>query len=139
MAQSNVNKIDIHEFIALRGQVISSQEASMINHRPGIDKPDISLIGKQSQPFSLQSRVNVKSVNDGWLEFFNYEKLVGGDAVEITKDGFGFKDVNLRFFVQRVVQLEISARITTAGGIAGRDPNEGFIVARWTLLAIPTI
>ena len=139
MAQSNVNKIDIHEFIALRGQVLSVQEASMINHRPGIDKPDISLLGKQSQPFNLQSRVNAKSVSDGWLEFFEYEKLVGGDAVDIIKDGFEFKSVNLKFFVQRVVPIAITARITTAGGIVGKAPNEGFIIASWTLLAITTI
>lgn len=137
MAADNVNKIGIFEFISLRGIVEVPQEESVINFRPGIDDADISLVGIQMRPFNLESRVNEKNMDQARRQFLKYVKLVGGDTIDLIKDGFEYKNHLIKFFVKHVSLKTATARVTASGGIAGKAPNEAFLVCDWTLLASP--
>jgi len=139
MADNNINKIDTFQFIALLGTIRVPQEESMVSHRMGIDVADISLMGKQTQPFTLQSRVNAKTIQDAHDEYFKYLKLVAGDPVNLIRDGFEYTTQNLKFFVKRVVLESVRPRVTAKGGIAGKSPNLAFLICNWTLVASPIV
>lgn len=125
-----------HEFCTLDGPVSRRQERVRTVSRPGVPDHALWLENLAAEPFDLVSQVDCTSRADAETKFRQYVLLTGADPVKLVKGDVDFEATEgVQHAVLRVEQIEARQILTCVGGL--NPPSEAWLVARWTLLAIP--
>ncbi len=130
------NKIDVHQFISLTGQIIAPQQGKVIDDRAGVDGSEFMLIGKKGRPFQLISQVDCDDYANAHDTLNAYRQLITTGAVQIVQGGVSGDDYGYRVNVLDVVGTP--QRIAGAVGYYLSSGRGGFLIAQWTLVGVPT-
>ncbi len=131
------NKIDVYEFISLQGQMIPPAQTKIILDRPGVNGSEFVLTGTKGRPFSLISQVDDSTRENAIYTFQGYQRLVDGDAIEVIQGGVSSDSLGYRCAVLNVEPIAIMAIAGGVGNVFSDPPHQGFIIARWDLIAVP--
>jgi hypothetical protein len=130
------NKIGIHTFISLKGYWNPPAQIKQIDDRPGVNGSELILVGKKGEPFTMISQTDAESYEGALSYILDYLALIDGDAVEVVKGGVSCETFGFRCSVLRVREIDCFA-IRGAAGNYLSPPSQGFVIAEWTLIAIP--
>lgn len=129
------NKIGIHQFISLSGQIIAPAQQKTIDDRYGVDGSEFQLQGKKGRPFTLVSQVDCESYSDAHATLNAYRQLIEDDAVELVQGGVSSSEYGYKVNV-----LNVEGQPQPLSGAVGRSfssAKQGFLTARWDLVAVP--
>ena len=131
------NKIGIHQFISLDGEIVAPAQVKVVDDRYGVDGSEFILTGKKGQPFTLVSSVDCEDYADAVATLNAYKQLIEEGAVEVVQGGVSSDD-----FGYAVNVLNVNGRPQVLAGIAVGNSfssgKQGFLTAQWTLVAVPT-
>ena len=130
------NSIGPFWFVELRGQPIPPQDRILADDRPGVDGTEFTLAGKHGPPFSLVSSVDAQSYPHAHWFLTLYKEAIAAEPLELVQAGVDMLQFGYLVKVVNVEALDIR-KITGATGYTLNPPSEGWIVARWDLIAIP--
>ena len=131
------NKIGIHQFISLAGEIVTPAQVKVVDDRYGVDGSEFILTGKKGQPFTLVSQVDCESYSDAVSTLNAYKQLIEEGAVEVIQGGVTSNDYGYAVNVLNVVG-QPQAMTGVAVGNAFSSAKQGFLIAQWTLVAVPT-
>lgn len=131
------NKIDVYRLISLQGQMIPPAQTKVTMDRNGVDGSEFIMTGRKGQPFSVISQVDEVSYEECFHTFAAYQRLIDGDAVEVVQGGVSTDDLGYRCVV---LGVELISIVPLAGAVGNflNPPSQGFLIARWDLMAVPT-
>ncbi len=129
------NSIDVHEFISLKGTILTPAQQKVVDSRPGVDSHEFILQGLKGQPFTLTSEVDCEDYADAKYWLTVYKQLIDGGAVEVIQGGSSGDDLGYR-----VVVLSVDGTPMALAGSVGQGfsvAGQGYLVAQWNLIAVP--
>lgn len=130
-------QIDSLEFLTLDGPIGRRTEQLEIVQRPGVPDQGLWRTNLRGKPFELLSQVDCLSLADAHTTYAEeYVLLIGADPVNVIQGGVDFGTTeDLAFAVLDCQLVEARHILTAVGGL--NPPSEGFLICRWTLLALP--
>jgi hypothetical protein len=132
------NSIGPFSFITLQGQRIPPMVKVAIDDRPGVTGSEFTLLAYKGTPFTLVSQVDTDTYDDAWPTFLHYLDATAMDPLELVQEGnSSIVEGNYRVKVLTVLPLRIVKIRGAVGRKLAASPNEGFVEARWDLMAVP--
>lgn len=108
----------------------------MADDRYGVDGSEFILTGKKGQPFTLVSQVDCENYSDAVATLNAYKQLSEEGAVEVIQGGVSSDDFG---YAVKVLNVQGQPQ-ALAGSVGSRfsSAGQGFLMAQWTLVAVPT-
>ncbi len=108
----------------------------MVDDRYGVDGSEFQLTGKKGQPFTLVSQVDCEDYSDAHATLNAYRQLIEEGSQEVIQGGVSTDDYGYQVNVLHVEGTP--QRIANAVGNYLSVGRQGFLIAQWTLIAVPT-
>lgn len=129
------NSIDVWQFVSLQGFQDPPAQTKAVYDRPGVDGSEFLLTGTKGRPFTLISQADAESYQDAIDTFDAYKRLIDGDAVTVVQGGISSDSRGYRCVVMNVEAIDIRAIFGAVGNLL-HSPSQGWIIARWDLVAV---
>jgi hypothetical protein len=131
------NSIGAFAFITLKGEVVPPSTLVLTEDRPGVDGTEFILAGYKGEPFTLVSQVDTATYAAAKELFNAYLAMQGAEPLNVIQGGYAHLTDGWRAKVVKVRKIHCYGIRGAVGNKLGSSPNQGFLEARWDLVAVP--